>query len=168
MTKRLFFSLVAGTLAIVLLLGRCQKTPSLEQSKLPAQTQERVMYDEVRHQVTLQTRTGTRSFFSHDSPAVNVQRNGTVIIRPSRCGLEHRAYWGIGFSDTLRCTIGGQFAYAYVFDAGVGVSLALLRSQKFLEPNLSLGWNFYRNTSLTATVNPLQFSTVGLYLVTRF
>ena len=154
--------LVLVVLGIVFGLGRCGRTlpggtkPHVD-AVLPKDDTELVTENENNHTVTITTAKGTATHYSRDTK-VEIQKNGTVKIDTDAWGVEAHPFLGVGYSDTARVYFGCNLFYIHSFDAAASFGLTANGSKPAFQPMLSVGWNFYSNTSLNVGINPLTIA----------
>lgn len=124
---------------------------------LSANDKELVSFDANRHTVTVTTDKGTTHQYSRDG-TVEIRKDGTVKVDAHAWGTELRPFLGLGYSDTGRAYVGCQLFYWHQFDAGASFGWTADNRKNAFQPMLSLGWNFYSNTSLNLGINPLTIA----------
>ena len=126
------------------------------QITLPKNDKELITYNENRHTITVTTSKGTVTKYSR-SPSVEIRKDGTVKVDANAWGMELRPFLGIGYSDTGRAYIGCNLFYFHQFDAATSFGWTADNTKPVFQPMLSLGWNFWSNTSLSIGANPIPF-----------
>jgi hypothetical protein len=124
------------------------------QMTLPKNDKETIVYNENRHEIGITTPTGTKWRYSRN-PEVEIQKDGTVKVDTHLWGTELRPFLGLGYSDTGRVYMGTDLLYFRQFDAAASFGWTADNRKPAFQPMLSLGWNFYSNTSLNIGANPL-------------
>jgi len=128
------------------------------QIALLAADKELISYNENRHTISVTTAKGTTTQYSRN-PKVEIRKDGTVKVDADAYGWEVRPFIGIGYSDTARAYAGCQLFYFHQFDAALSVGIA--SAHPALQPMLSVGWNFWSNTSLNVGINPLTIAGIN-------
>jgi len=126
------------------------------QITLPRNDKELISYNENRHIITVTTTKGITRQYSRD-PSVEVRSDGTIKVNDHAWGTEFRPFLGVGYSDTGRAYIGTNLLYFRQFDFGASFGWTADNRHSAFQPMLSLGWNFWSNTSLDVGVNPAAF-----------
>jgi len=127
---------------------------------LPANDKELVSFDVNRHTVTVTTDKGTTRQYSRDG-AVEIRKDGTVKVDAHAWGTELRPFLGVGYSDTGRAYVGCHLFYFRQFDAGASFGWTADNRKPAFQPMLSIGWNFWSNTSLNIGINPLTIAGIS-------
>jgi hypothetical protein len=126
------------------------------QVTLPKNDKEIVTYDENRHIISVTTSKGTVRKYSRN-PEVEIRKDGTVKVDTHLWGTELRPFLGLGYSDTGRAYVGCNILYIRQFDFGASFGWTSDANKAAFQPMLSIGWNFWSNTSLNAGMNPVPY-----------
>jgi hypothetical protein len=126
------------------------------QIKLPLNDKEVIAYNENRHTISITTAKGTVQEYSRN-PKVEIRKDGTVKVDSNSWGPELRPFLGVGYSDTGRVYTGCNLFYVHQFDAAASFGWTADSNKSAFQPMLSIGWNFWSNSSLNAGVNPIPF-----------
>jgi hypothetical protein len=102
------------------------------------------------------TASGSVSKYSR-SPDVEIRKDGSIKVDDNAWGLETRPFLAVGYSDTGRAYVGCNLFYIHQFDAAASLGWTADANKPAIQPMLSLGWNFWSNTSLNVGANPLPF-----------
>ena len=161
MRLRYKIGLIVLVLGSVFALGRCGGRSTGPKATLPAvlppNDKEVVSYNENRHTLTVMTAKGTTTQYSRN-PEVEIRKDGTVKIDAKAWGFEARPFLGIGYSDTGRLYAGCNLFYVHSFDAAASFGWTANANKPAFQPMLSIGWNFWSNSSLNVGINPLTIA----------
>jgi hypothetical protein len=118
-----------------------------------------IKVDSVHHTITIQTPTGTKTEYARN-PVIHIQKNGVVTIDRNLLGLELQPFLGVGYSDTTRLFLGMNGLHMGRFDIHGELGGVPDDTKVLIRPYIGLGYNFWSNTSLNMSVNPLTIYTV--------
>jgi hypothetical protein len=139
---------------------------------LPLKDKELVSYNEKTHTLTVQTPNKTVTEYAKN-PIVELRKNGDVVIGRHLAGFENEWFMGVGLVlSGPRFFVGDNLLHLSRFDVQASVGVPFEKQTGFIRLYAGLGWNFYSNTSLNLSVNPLAAAQaipdVALFLSTRF
>jgi len=124
---------------------------------LPKNDKERVIVNSVKHTVTVITPTGSKTEFAKN-PVIDVNKTGATTVDRKIYGLELLPFMGAGFGGNARLYLGASVYYLYNFEVNGQLAFALsTHSPAFVEPVVSLSYNFYNNTSVFIGTNPAHW-----------
>ena len=153
--------IVLLAMAGLLRLRSCVKASMPQASKphavLPRDVKEQVSINSEKHTVTVTTQTGSKTEFAKD-PIISVNKTGDVSVSRGVYGAEHLPSLGIGYGGDARLYLGASVYYVYELELNTQLAFALSpHAPAFVEPVLSVGYNFYGNTSVFIGVNPTHW-----------
>lgn len=139
---------------------------------LPSKDKERVEFNEKTHMLTVQTKNKTITEYAKN-PIVEIRKDGSVVVQRHLIGLENEPFMGIGLMlQGPRFFVGDNIFHLSRFDVQASIGVPFEKQTGFLRLYAGLGWNFYSNTSINVSVNPLAVAQaipdVALFLSTRF
>ena len=126
------------------------------QMNLPRNDKELISFDENKHIITVTTPKGTVQKYSRN-PDVEIHKDGSIKVDSNAYGFEVRPFLGFGYSQTGRLYTGVDLLYIHQFDFGASFGWTADNRYNIFQPMLSVGYNFWSNTSLNLGVNPVPF-----------
>ena len=126
MRLRYKIGLVVAVLAGMFLWGRCNRPgPSVPKAAavLPVEDKEQIKVDPVKHTITIQTPTGTKTVTLPDKVStIDIRKDGTVKVTSPQFGFQLRPFAGAYYSDALRFGAGADLGYWKRLDLGLGIA----------------------------------------------
>lgn len=129
---------------------------------------EKIVVNPANHTIEIVTPKKTTTTYLPDRPTQIIEnKDGSVTIVDHKFGVENRPFFGAGgaFDGTPRVYVGSDVFYFHRLDLGVGINTNPAEL-KDVRVNLSLGYNFYSNTSIALSVD--NHRVPGLFLKVRF
>lgn len=131
-----------------------QVFPAPSHSILPANTKERITYDENKHVIAVTTAKGTTASYSRN-PTVEIKNDGTVKVDSNAWGLEADPFLGIGYQETGRLYLGVNGFYYRQFDAFAAIGIPF-NGDHSIKPLVGASWNVFRHSSIGVGLNPFN------------
>lgn len=148
------------------------RNPSVVTIILPKDTKERVSFNEKTHILTVTTLKGTITEYARN-PEVFIRNNGDVVINRHLLGLERDWFMGLGYADCPRIFLGVNLFHFSRFDIHASLGGASDSSRVLFKPYLGVGYNFWSNTSVNVSANPINFGVpykpdIAVFLSVKF
>jgi hypothetical protein len=154
------------TVAIFVLLGllylrSCTKhilglkaSPSGPGLLLPPKDKEEVLYNSVKHTVTIVTRGKTVTEYAKN-PTVELGTNNVLAINRHLMGAECSPFLGLGYGGRANAYLGANGLYLGWFDLGAALAIATnTNARGTVAPVLVVSYNVISNSSLFVGVDP--------------
>ena len=167
-----------AVIGLSILLGlfgfRCCRKVQQKQDKQATSTVlqpgqiEKIVVDPTKHEITIITDKGTANTYLPDRPTQIIEnKDGSITVIDHKFGVEIRPFIGVGgaFDCTPRVHIGADVFYFHKLDLGIGINTNP-SELKDIRTDLSLGYNFWSNTSVALSVD--NHRVPGLFLKVRF
>lgn len=183
MTIKHYTYLGLGILVATFTLGMCARGHRMVYSGpngpkgsatpiLPKGIKEQVTFNEKTHTLTVQTKTKTITEYAKN-PKVQFTDLGTVVIDRHLAGFENEPFMGVGLVlSGPRFFVGDNVFHLSRFDVQASVGVPFEKQTGFLRLYTGFGYEFWSNTSLNISVNPIAAAQalpdVALFLSTRF
>jgi hypothetical protein len=139
---------------------------------LPTQDKEIVSYNQKTHILTVQTATKTIKEYAKN-PEVEIGKNGSVKVDRHLAGFENEPFMGAGLMlGGPRFFLGDNVFHLSRFDVQASVGIPFSKQTSFIRLYGGFGYNFYSNTSINVSVNPIaaaqRVPDLAVFLSTRF
>jgi hypothetical protein len=129
---------------------------------------EKIVVDPTTHEIIITTDKGTTKTYLPDRPTQIIEnKDGSITVIDHKFGVEIRPFIGVGgaFDCTPRVHVGADVFYFHKLDLGIGVNTNP-SELKDIRTDLSLGYNFWSNTSVALSID--NHRVPGLFLKVRF
>lgn len=138
---------------------------------LPSNDKEQVSFNEKTHTLTVFLPGRTIREYAKN-PTVELRKNGDVVVSRHLAGLEDEPFMGAGLMlQGPRFFLGDNVFHLSRFDVQLSFGVPFTGQTGFLKPYGGFGYNFWSNTSINVSVNPIaaaqRIPDVTLFISTR-
>jgi ribosomal protein L6P/L9E len=149
-------------LGSVFLWGKCSKNKPISPD-LPPGVVEHITINPNNHTITITNQNGTHTTtLPPNTTTIDVGVNGVTVVKAPQFGVEVKPFLGWGYSTEGSVVLGVDFLYFKKLDLGG----AFYGGATAVKPALTLSYNVWSNTRLTASINPI--GTPGVFVTVRF